>query len=105
MVPCRKIRSPYLGKAQQPQEQRYLFLLGCAVFLCPDNGTAASAWDFLTCAQMLMHAIAHGGCTDTVRESAQEVDCEKSPLPHRVLVSITPDQYYSGSITAGHCTN
>ena len=25
---------------------------------------------FLTCAQMLLRAIAHGGCTDTVRESA-----------------------------------
>ena len=29
---------------------------------------------FLTCVQMLMHAIAHGGCTDTVRQSALEVD-------------------------------
>ena len=28
----------------------------------------------LTCAQMLMHAIAHGGCRDTVRESALKVD-------------------------------
>ena len=27
-----------------------------------------------TCAQMWMHAIAHGGCTDTVRESALKVD-------------------------------
>ena len=27
--------------------------------------------EFLTCSQMLMHA--HGGCTDTVRESAPEV--------------------------------
>ena len=33
-VPCRKFRSPYLGKAQQPQEQRYPFLSVCAVFLC-----------------------------------------------------------------------
>ena len=33
---------------------------------------------------MLMHVIAHGGCTDTVRESALEVDSggEKNPLPH-----------------------
>ena len=31
-----------------------------------NNGMAASVWDFLTCAQMLMHAIAHGGCTDTL---------------------------------------
>ena len=29
---------------------------------------------FLTRAQMLMHTIAHEGCTDTVRESAQKVD-------------------------------
>ena len=28
----------------------------------------------LTCAQMSMNAIAHGGCTDTVRESALKVD-------------------------------
>ena len=30
--------------------------------------------EFVSCAQMLLHAIAHGGCTDTVRESALEVD-------------------------------
>ena len=30
---------------------------------------------FLTCVQTLTHAIAHGGCTDTVRESALVVDC------------------------------
>ena len=28
----------------------------------------------LTCTHMSMHAIAHGGCTDTVRESALKVD-------------------------------
>ena len=31
-VPCGKFGSPYLGKAQQPQEQRYPFLPVCAVF-------------------------------------------------------------------------
>ena len=34
IVPCGKFRSPYLGKAQQPQEQRYPFLSVCAVFSC-----------------------------------------------------------------------
>ena len=29
---------------------------------------------------MLMHVIAHGGCVDTVRESALEVDSERSLL-------------------------
>ena len=32
---------------------------------------------------MLKHAIAHEGCTDTVRESALKVDWEKNPLLHR----------------------
>ena len=31
---CGKFGSPYLGKAQQPQEQRYPFLSVCAVFSC-----------------------------------------------------------------------
>ena len=35
---------------------------------------------FSPCTQMLMHAIAHGGCTDTVRESALTVDWEKNPF-------------------------
>ena len=32
------------------------------------------------CTQILMYAIAQWGCTDTVRESALEVDWEKNPL-------------------------
>ena len=47
--------------------------------MCPNNGMFANAWD-LTCAQMLMRAIAHGRCVDTVRESALKVDWEKNPL-------------------------
>ena len=51
---------------------------------------------FLACAQMLMHAIAYGGCTDTVRESALEVDSGRK-VPSRTggsdptSVSIAPD--------------
>ena len=34
---------PYLGKTQQPQEQRYPFLSVCGVFfVCPNNGMAAN---------------------------------------------------------------
>ena len=41
---------------------------------------------FLTCTQMLMHAIAHGGCTDTVRESALKADSgRKVPCRTREL--------------------
>ena len=36
--------------------------------------------EFLTCAQILMHAIAHGGIWDIERESALEVDFWKKSL-------------------------
>ena len=41
----------------------------------------------LTCAQMLKHAIAHGGVQTHVRESALKVDSgrKKKALPHRGL--------------------
>ena len=39
---------------------------------------------FLTCTQMLLHAIAHGGCTHTVRVCTGSGLWEKNPLPHRV---------------------
>ena len=71
------IQSPYLGKAQQLQEQLYPFLSVCAVFSCVQTMVWLPVFGiFNVCAQMimLMHAIAHGGCTETVRESALEVD-------------------------------
>ena len=40
---------------------------------------------------MLMHAIAHGGCEDTVRESALEADWEK--IPCRTAGDSNPRQY------------
>ena len=52
---------------------------------------AASVWRFLNCAQMLLHAIAHGGCTDTVRESALEADSGRK-IPCRTVDS-NPRQY------------
>ena len=42
IVPSVKFRSPYMGKALEPQEQRYPFLSVCAVFVCPNNAMAAS---------------------------------------------------------------
>ena len=35
----------------------------------------------LTCAQMLIHAIAHVGCRDTVRESARTMDSGERKIP------------------------
>ena len=47
----------------------------CIIFLCPNHGIqhGCQCLGFLTSAQMLRHATAHGGCTDTVRESALKV--------------------------------
>ena len=52
---------------------------------------AASVRDFVTCAQMLMHATAHGGCEDIVRESALEADSGRK-IPFRTGDS-NPRQY------------
>ena len=82
--PCGKFGSRYLGKAQQPQEQRYPFLSACVracVRACVCVCVCSISVGFLTCAQMMMHAIAHGGCMESVRESALQV-WEKKPLPH-----------------------
>ena len=40
---------------------------------------------FLTRAPILIHAVAHRGCMDTVRESALELDWGKNPLLHHAL--------------------
>ena len=55
----------------------------CCTFMCPNNG--CQSLGFLTCAQLLMCAIAQGCCTDTVRESALKVDWEKNILLHQGL--------------------
>ena len=48
---------------------------------------------FNVCEQMLMHAIAHEGCSDTVRESAPEVNSGKK-IATRTGDS-NPHQYYT----------
>ena len=60
-APCRKFGSSYLSQAQQPHEQRYPLLSVCAVFSCVQTMVWLPALGFLTCAKMLMHAIAHRG--------------------------------------------
>ena len=86
---CGKFGLSYLGKAQQLQERRYPFLPVC---VCVQYFSVSKQWygcqclEFWAYVQMLMSAIAHRGCTDTVREPPLEVDSgEKNPLPHRGL--------------------
>ena len=55
-VPFGKFRSPYPGKAQQPQEQRYPFLPECAVFSCVQSVVWLSEFGIVTVLVMLVHA-------------------------------------------------
>ena len=43
-------------------------------FPVSDQRYGCQCFGSLTCTQMLLHAISHEGCTDTVRESALNVD-------------------------------
>ena len=65
----------------------------CAVFPCVQTMLRLPVLGLLTCAHMLMQAIAHGGCTDTVRESALKADSGRQSLVApgtRTRVSIAP---------------
>ena len=97
-----------LGTIQQPQEQCYPFLSVCSIFVC-SNSVSGNWYDcqclgFSMCAQMLMHAIAHGhgGCMDTIRESALEIDYWRE-IPCHTMDS-NPHQYcfWLFSIPAEH---
>ena len=52
-------------RLQLHQEQRYPLLPLCAVFLSVRQWHGCQCLGYLTCAQMLMHAIAGRGCTKT----------------------------------------
>ena len=82
LVPCGKFELPYLGKAQQPQEQRYSFLSVSAVFLCVQTMVWLPVFGILKCTPTLVPAIAHRGWTDTVKESALEVDTRRKIYCH-----------------------
>ena len=82
---------------QQPQEQRYPSFPEYAVFIVSMQTVVCGCQclGFVTCMRMFMQAIAHWGCTDTVRESALEADSslgEKSLAASgiRTRVSIAP---------------
>ena len=64
----------------------------CTVFSCVRQWYGCQYLGFLMCAQMLMHAIAHEGCMNTVKESALKVDQQECPLLH-----------WSRELKPGHC--
>ena len=83
LCPLRQVQValPDMGKAYQPREQRYTFLSVCSI-LCVQQWYGCQCLGFLTCAQILMRAIAHRGCTraDTARKSVLEVDSRRKNL-------------------------
>ena len=93
IVPCGKFGSPYPGKAQQPREQRYLFLPVCAVISCVQTMVWLPVFGIVNVRKGVTDACdtAHGDCMDIVRESALEVDCGRK-IPCRTGDS-NPRQY------------
>ena len=73
LINCRKFAWPYLGKATAAAHSYH-----CVQQFCVSKPwCGCQCLGFLMCTQMLMHATAHGGCMNTVRESALKVDLER----------------------------
>ena len=71
-----KLGSPYQGKATAAARAALAISASvCSIFECPNNGIVCLG--FLTSAQMLMHAIIHVGCINTVSESGLEGEPER----------------------------
>ena len=80
--PFGKFGSPSPDKAEQCKSSATHSYQCVQYFPVSKQWYGCQCLRFLTCTQMLMHVISHGGCTDTVRESALNTDWEKNPLPH-----------------------
>ena len=65
---------PYLGTATAVTRASLPIPISVQCFRVSRQWYGCWRLGFLTYAQMLLQAIAHGGCTDTVSESALEVD-------------------------------
>ena len=70
-----KIWSSYPGKATATVRAALPIPKSACNILCvPKQWFGCQCLGFLMCAQMFIHAIAHWGCTNTVKESALKVD-------------------------------
>ena len=66
------------GEFEREHGRKWLSVLGSFSVRTDANGCLY--WGILACARTQMHATAHRGCRNTVRESALKVDCgRKSP--------------------------
>ena len=95
IIPCRTFGWPYLGKAEAATKSSATDSCQCvhSIFVCPNKRMSASVWNCQQCAQVLMHATAHGSCRNTMRESALEADSGRN-IPCRTRES-NPCQYYA----------
>ena len=102
VVPCGKLESPCLGKAQQPQEQRCPFLSACEVFSCVQTMITelCQCLGFLMCAQMWMYVSAH---RHGIRVFTGSWLLEKNPLLHQGLepTSVLCLAFQSDSLPTG----
>ena len=82
-APCGKFRLPYLGKAQQPQEQRYPFLSVCEVFPCVQTMVWLSVFKiFNMCTDVDACVCTRGLFRHCKRVCTGRWLWEKNPLPH-----------------------
>ena len=90
IVSCGNFGSPYKGYSSPKSSATHSYQ--CVQYFCVSRQwRSCHCRGFLTCTQMLMYAIAHGGCADTGRESAPEVDSGRK-IPCRTGDS-NPRQY------------
>ena len=88
LCPIQKFRSPYLGKAQQLQEQRYPLLSVFAVFPCVQTTVWLSVFGIFN----MRPDVDVCDCTRGLyrhRKSALEADWEKSPFLYKIQIEVT----------------
>ena len=115
-------RYPFLCVQYFPVSKQWWLCLGvwpalpipvsaCSIFLCPNNDDCV--WEF-ECARTFMYAIAHRGCTDTVRvctgswlrkkslctPGTRTCVWEKNPFPHQGLKSERKIPFHTRNQTA-----
>ena len=65
--------------------------------------TMLLSWPSDDSSSLLMHAISHGGCTDTVRESTLKADSERKIFCR--IGNSNPSQYSARGFSVGSSTN
>ena len=92
LFPCGKSGPPYLGKATVAARAALLIpsnTCSISVYFCVSKQWwGCQCLGFLTCAQMLMHAIAHRGCANTLHWKLTQTG-RKIPLLHQGIKPTT----------------